>query len=175
MKVCFTAAVFAVSFSQVAVAQKDATNSQSEAPSAEFDALTLAHRIAQYGYANQNPLCLVTAAQLLSSQPTQKFVPESSEKGKPDEKAASTRTKTGPVAELDMSKLIKDALTMSKNDPAIKSMTDKISVSRERGTGRRPEVGIYPSGGRQHGSLPSIIQRPGTRTGCAVRRRGYRS
>lgn len=132
-KVGFAAAVFAVSFSQLALAQKDAPNTQGEAPTAEFDALTLAHRVAQYGYTTQNPLCLVTAAQLLSTQPTQKFVPESSEKGKPSEKSTMTREKSGPVVELDVSKLIKDALSMSKDDPAIKAMTDKISVSRSRG------------------------------------------
>lgn len=123
------AMVLAVVFLQPVMAQKDASNVQAATPSPVIEAISMAQKIAQYGYDVQNPLCLVTAAQLLAATPTTKFVPESEVKGKADPQLP-TKAKTRTSAEMDVNKLIQDALAMSKNDPAIKALTDKISVSR---------------------------------------------
>lgn len=125
----YFAVLLTISSLQAALAQKDAVNSQSDAPSPDIEAITMAQKIAQYGYDTQTPLCLVTAAQLLSTHPTTKFVPESTEKGKANPELP-VKEKTSASVELDINKLIKDALAMSKNDPNIKALTDKISVSR---------------------------------------------
>jgi hypothetical protein len=122
--------VFALGFVMLA-----ATVALAQSPAAE--AIITARRVAEYGYANKNPLCLLAAAQIMASTTTNKLEAKLDKGGAPE---AGTGKK--PEIVLDADKLVKDAQAMSNPEMAsdITSLAGKIKTMRSRGAFGGPKM-----------------------------------
>jgi len=98
----------------------------------EVAQMSLAQQLADYAYANNDPISLISAAQIVSTMNVRQFTPESMEsKG-----VEVDRTKTAITANLlDLEKMLKDAKEMAKGDKTIIALADKVTKDRGRSGG----------------------------------------
>jgi hypothetical protein len=122
--------VFALGFVMLA-----ATVALAQSPAAE--AIITARRVAEYGYANKNPLCLLAAAQIMAGTTTNKLEAKLDKGGAPE-----TGPGKKPEIVLDADKLVKDAQAMSNPEMAsdITSLAGKIKTMRSRGAFGGPKM-----------------------------------
>jgi hypothetical protein len=122
--------VFALGFVMLA-----ATVALAQSPAAE--SIITARRVAEYGYANKNPLCLLAAAQIMASTTTSKLEAKLDKGGAPE-----TGLGKKPEIVLDADKLVKDAQAMSNPEMAsdIASLAGKIKTMRSRGAFGGPKM-----------------------------------
>jgi hypothetical protein len=107
---------------------------QAQTPSA-METVILARKVAEFGYDHKNSVCLLAAAQMMSSVNTTKLVATNVEKG---EKNPNPKTEIS----LQPDKLLADAQSMASQDQLkeITAMANKIQVQRSRGAFGGPKV-----------------------------------
>jgi hypothetical protein len=111
------------------------TTALAQSPAAE--SIITARRVAEYGYANKNPLCLLAAAQIMASTSTNKLEAKLDKGGAPEAGAGKK-----PEIVLDADKLVKDAQAMSNSEMAseITALAGKIKTTRSRGAFGGPKM-----------------------------------
>ena len=92
-------------------------------PSEAVQSAVIAQSMANYGYANNNALSLISAADVLvASQPTG-LKPEKVESDAKSEPKADKKTK---FANLDVKELLSDARTMAKGNASLIALADDV-------------------------------------------------
>lgn len=95
-------------------------------PNPELQYAVTASKVASYGYLNNDALSLLSAANILIAHPTSKLVPEKVESGTADSK----KTKENEViVDLDVNKLIADAIVLAKDDDNILALANTVKSS----------------------------------------------
>ena len=114
--------------------KKDQTPAQSK----EMGFTILAQQLCDYGYAKKDPLSLLAAAKIISSNPVKEFVPKTVAS---PEKTKGTAP-TDPSVLLNPQKLLDDAKKMSNNDPSIVALANQITFPKSKGSPQGVQV-IY--------------------------------
>jgi hypothetical protein len=104
---------------------KDQTPPQSK----EMSLTILAQQLSNYGYAKNDPLSLLAAAKIISSNPVKEFVPKSTSPEKPKGTAS-----IDPSVMLNPQKMLDDAKKMSNNDPSIVALASQITFPKSKGS-----------------------------------------
>ncbi|MDR2496169.1 MAG: hypothetical protein LBD21_03490 [Tannerellaceae bacterium] len=113
-------------------------------PSPELEALTTAHSLAKYGYANYSASALIGAAEILSQVSIQKA---QLEKEAEAEKAENTGTKTDKP-EITLAGLIADAKKFAAGDATMLAWADRVEKAGAESATRGPVGGPSCFNGR---------------------------
>jgi hypothetical protein len=124
--------VFVLAFASVNLfAQEKGSRQVQKQVSPEIEYMTLAKQLVQYGYEKEQALPLIDAAQILIDISAGQLKVENTKRGE-----GSGGTKESPDISLDVTKLLADAESFSKNDKnlmgLIKSMRELTASSRGR-------------------------------------------
>jgi choloylglycine hydrolase len=109
--------------------QEEEKKEQTPPQSKEMSLTVLAQQLADYGYANKDPLSILAAAKIIANNPVREFKPQSVS----PEKTKGTSPVT-PSVLLNPQKLLDDAKKISNNDPAIVALADQITFPKSKGS-----------------------------------------
>jgi hypothetical protein len=100
------------------------------------ETIVTARRVAEYGYANKNPLCLLAAAQIMANTNPNKLV------AKMDKGESAVNAGKKEEINLDVDKLIKDAQAMASPTLSneVTALANKIQPVRSRGALGGPKM-----------------------------------
>lgn len=110
-----------VAFSQSS--ESDEKKQREGNPSEGVKLAVVAQEIANYGYSNNNPLSLISAADILVDNPTTELKPEKVES---NEKGNTKTSKESKLVKLDVKELLKDARKMANGNTSLLAIADNV-------------------------------------------------
>ena len=129
--------VFIISFVMIAnlLFSQEEKKEQTPPQSQEMGFTILAQQLCDYGYAKKDPLSLLAAAKIISSNPVMEFIPKTTSPEK-----TKGAVSTDPSILLNPQKLLDDAKKMSDNDPSIVAISGQITFPKSKGSPQGVQV-----------------------------------
>lgn len=131
--------MFIISFALIAnlLFSQEENKAQTPLQTKEMCFTILAQKLCDYGYATKDPLSLLSAAKIISSNTVTEFVPKTTSPEKT--KGAAP---IAPSVLVNPQKLLDDAKKMSNNDPSIVALAGQITFPKSKGSPEGVQV-IY--------------------------------